>query len=438
VKSLVREHVLLAGISTRAAAESAARAGFTVTAIDAFADLDQHAGVRSLSLRRDFGAPVSAHAAARAARSVECSAVAYGSSFENHPRAVTTLAAGRALWGNPPEVLRRVRDPILLAHVLRRRGLDVPASCWSVHLSGVMAQDSDVGHALQGVPRERPPDRLRQGYGEPRRSAASSLTRAEAEGGARREWLVKPLASGGGHRVRPWRRTTRVPHGCYLQELVEGTSGSIVFVAAGGRTVPLGISRQLAGDRVFGASGYRYCGNILAAADDAVFARDAPLVDAACALAGVVAEEFRVIGLNGIDFIARDGVPYAIEVNPRWSASMELVERAYGLSVFGAHAEACAAGRLPTFDLARARRGAGAIGKAVVFARRDVVAGDTRAWLADPSVRDVPHPGERIQAGRPVCTVFAEARDAAACYTALVRRADAVYAALAIWEREVA
>ena len=99
-----------------------------VTAIDAFADLDQHASVRSLSLRRDLGVPVSAHAAARAARSIACDAVAYGSSFENHPRAVSTLAAGRALWGNSPEVLRRVRDPRLVSEALRRRGLPVPAS----------------------------------------------------------------------------------------------------------------------------------------------------------------------------------------------------------------------------------------------------------------------------------------------------------------------
>jgi predicted ATP-grasp superfamily ATP-dependent carboligase len=394
-------HVLLAGISTRAAAESAARAGFTVTAIDAFADLDQYASVRSLSLRRDFDAPVSAHAAARASRRIECDAVAYGSSFENHPRAVSTLAAGRALWGNSPEVVRRVRDPRLVADALARRGLPVPA----------LAQD----RLLEGRA-------LRAGFGR--------ITDIS--------WLVKPLASGGGHRVRPWRRGAPVPRGCYLQELVAGTSGSVIFVAAGGRAVPLGLSWQLAGDRAFGASGYRYCGNILAAADDAVFARDASLVGAACMLARVVAEEFGVVGLNGIDFVARDGVPYAIEVNPRWSASMELIERAYGLSVFGAHAAACAAGALPAFDLTRARRRARAIGKAVVFARRDVIAGDTPAWLADASVRDVPHPRERIRAGRPVCTVFAEARDAAACYTALVRRADAVYAQLACWEREVA
>lgn len=284
-------------------------------------------------------------------------------------------------------------------------------------------------------------------------------------------WLVKPLASGGGHRVRPWRgpgrslrnvrRAARVPRGCCLQEFVDGTAGSVVFVAAGGRAVPLGVSRQLIGEHVFGAEGYRYCGNILAAAGDPQFARDDALVDAASALARVVAEQFDLVGVNGIDFIARDGVPYAIEVNPRWCGSMELVERAYGLSVFGAHAAACDAGALPEFDLVTARRGAGAVGKAVVFARRDVMVGDTRAWLpednvdnvddvddvdnvdrvdalgAAASVRDVPHPGERIRSGRPVCTVFATGRDASTCHAALVQRADHVYADLASWEQGV-
>src|SRR5919204_109955 len=99
--------VLIAGISTRAAAESAARAGFTVTALDAFADVDQHPSVRALLLPRPF----SAAAAAAAARNVECDAVAYLANFENHPDEVAALAGPRRLWGNPPAVLRRVRDP---------------------------------------------------------------------------------------------------------------------------------------------------------------------------------------------------------------------------------------------------------------------------------------------------------------------------------------
>jgi predicted ATP-grasp superfamily ATP-dependent carboligase len=389
--------VLITGVSTRAAAESAARAGFAVTAIDAFGDLDQHPSVRGLSLPRDFGVVVSALAAARASREIECDAVAYLSNLDNHPRAVAALAAGRALWGNAPAVLRRVRDPVLLTRALRGCGRAAP----------------DV-YIASGS----------------RRSAAGALPPCDGS----RRWLVKPLASGGGRRVRAWRGAARVPRGCYLQELVDGTPGSVVFVSAAGRAVPLGVSRQLIGEEAFGAAGYQYCGNILAAAGDAQFARDEALVYAACGLARAVAGEFDLVGVNGIDFVARDGIPYAIEVNPRWSGSMELVERAYDLSVFGAHAAACAGGALPGFDLVRARSGAAAVGKAVVFARRDVAIGDTRAWLEDASVRDVPHPGEHVGAGRPVCTVFAAGRDGAGCHAALVRRAERVYEDLAVWE----
>src|SRR5436853_251564 len=98
------QRVLISGVSTRAAAESAARAGFVVTAIDAFGDLDQHASVKVLALTNAF----TARAAALAARTVDCDAVVYLSSFENHPDAISALAQGRALWGNPPAVVRRV------------------------------------------------------------------------------------------------------------------------------------------------------------------------------------------------------------------------------------------------------------------------------------------------------------------------------------------
>jgi predicted ATP-grasp superfamily ATP-dependent carboligase len=386
----VGARVLVTGVSTRAAAESAARAGFAVTALDAFGDLDQHAGVRGLAMPRDFGARFTPGAAARASRSVEVDAVAYLSSYENRAGAVRALAAGRALWGNPPSVLARVRDPIALADALRARGCAAPRT-----RAGAPAADDD----------------------------------------ARGDWLLKPRASGGGQGVRAWRRGEAVPGAAYLQERIDGTPASIVFVAAAGRVVPLALSRQLVGDAAFGASGFRYCGSVLAAAGDPQLDDDEALFGRAVALAGAVADEYGLVGVNGVDFVARRGVPYAIEVNPRYCASMELAEREYGVSVFGAHAAACAGGALPAFDLAAARRGAAAAGKAVLFARRAVRAGDTRPWLADPTVRDVPHPGEWLAAGQPVCTVFAAGADAAACHAALVRRAEAVYAELDAWGR---
>jgi predicted ATP-grasp superfamily ATP-dependent carboligase len=200
------------------------------------------------------------------------------------------------------------------------------------------------------------------------------------------------------------------------------------------------MSRQLIGEGAFGSTGYKYCGSILGSTDDPQFPRDAALVEAASVLAHSVAEEFNLTGVNGIDFVASDGLPFLVEVNPRWSASMELIERAYGLSVFQTHVEACVDASLPAFDFKQARQGAKAVGKAVVFARRDVTVGDTSRWLSEATVgefgdvADVPHRHERIPAGRPVCTVFASGNDAASCHAKLVHRADRVYADLMRWE----
>ena len=378
-------HVLVCGTSTRAAAESAARAGFTVTSLDGYADLDQHPSVRALSLPRDFNRPLTPYAAARASRSIQCDAVTYLSSFENYPRAVQQLADGRALWGNRPDVLTRVRNPLLVAETLRARGLPV---------------------------------------------AGVRLTSDAADGAATRDWMIKPLRSGGGRGVQRW--SGRVRRDAYLQERIAGVPASVVFVASGGKAVAVGASRQLIGEDSFGADGYRYCGSILAA--DAIEQGDGRRVtERLCAIANAVADAFGVIGANGIDVIVADGVPYPIEINPRWSSSMELVERAFDLSVFGAHAAACARGELPRFDLAERLASAGAVGKAIVFARREAVAGDTTAWLDDPSIRDVPHPGEQIRAGQPVCTVMAEAGDAPGCYATLVSRAERIHAQLDRW-----
>jgi len=382
--------VLVAGVSTRAIAESAAQAGFTVTAIDAFADLDQHPSVDARSLGLRF----SSDAAARTAAEISCDAVAYTANFENDPAAIDRFARGRMLWGNAADVVRRVRDPRLLSEALQRRGL-----------------------AATAVWPPAPDHRSRQ----------SPIANPQSPP----RWLLKRYASGGGHGVREWRDGTRVPAGAYLQEFIDGAPASVIFVAANRRAIPIGLTRQLVGDQSFGVSGYRYCGNILTAAGE-----DDQVLDAAGAVADVVCGEFGLIGVNGIDLVVVDNLPYAIEVNPRWCASMELVERAYGLSVFGMHASACRDGVLPDFDLAKVRGSAQAIGKAVVFARHAATIGDTASWLAkgEPhmhEIRDVPRPGTRIRAGHPICTVFATGRDSCECRAELVSRAERVYAAVA-------
>ncbi len=369
--------VLIAGVSTRGFAESAARAGYDVVAVDGYGDLDlvaRAAVVRVARVRGRF----STRAAIAAARALECDAVVYGASFENHPRAVRALAGPRPLWGNGPAALARARDPRRLARVAAAAGLPAPRLRFS-----------------------RPP--------------------ADAA------WLVKPLRSGGGAGVVPWHPGARLPRGCYLQQRIAGVTGSIVFAADGRRAVPLGLSRILAGERRFGADGFRYCGSILGSAGDPLFPADERLLERATLLAQEVTRAFGLVGVNGVDFIARRGVPYAIEVNPRYTAAMELVERAYGLSLFDLHVRACRRA-LPAFDLAAARRRTpDAVGKAIVYARRPTVLGDTRPWLADPEVRDISPPGTTFAPREPICTIFARGRNAAACFAALARRAALLY-----------
>ena len=94
---------------------------------------------------------------------------------------------------------------------------------------------------------------------------------------------------------------------------------------------------------------------------------------AATALARTVAAAFDLRGLNGIDFVARGGLPLPVEVNPRWSSSMELFDRDGSASLMAAHVDACTTGRMTW----RGEPAGSVTGKAIVFARRTVVVGDT-------------------------------------------------------------
>jgi predicted ATP-grasp superfamily ATP-dependent carboligase len=368
-------HVLIAGVTTRAIAVSAAHAGYRVTAVDAFGDLDLRAVADVITLGPASGTRFDPLAAAIAGERVPAGLVAYTSNLENHPKAVERLARGRRLLGNSPAVLARVRNPIALSALLRRQGFATPAT------------------------------------------RATPVTRSGVA-----IWLLKPRRSGGGHRIERWHHPRPVPRGSYLQERITGIPGSVIFAANGQDAVVLGLSRQLVGDSRFGAQGFRYCGSLVGSRTTPVFPRQGEILETAAALAGDVTREFGLVGLNGIDFIARNGVPYPIEVNPRYSASMELLERGQGPSMFELHVQACS-GTLPSVLGVHS----GIEGKAIVFARRDVTLGNTGAWVGRQSIGDVPHSGERIPYGRPICTVFARGSDQATCLRRLVRQARVVY-----------
>jgi predicted ATP-grasp superfamily ATP-dependent carboligase len=372
-----REHVLIAGVTTRPFAASAARAGYRVTAVDAFGDQDLQHIAEVVLARAKPGRSYTPMQAARLAAAIPAPLAAYTSNFENHPSAVTRLGEGRRLLGNPADILARVRHPLELMRVLRRFGLP----------------------ALES--RSRPP----------------------APGSRRKSWLLKPRRSGGGHGIRRWLPRQPIGRDTYLQEFVRGIPGSVSFAADGSDAVLLGWSRQLVGEAEFGVRGFRYCGSIVAGAEIQLFEDQAGLLRKLAEIVRLITREFRLVGLNGVDFIARRGVPYPTEVNPRFSSSMELIERSTGASLFEIHVQACE-GRLPTIMPA----GHLVQGKAIVFARHDVEVRRLPArWIAD-----VPRPGERIARGRPVCTVYAAAESPDRCRRLLRNRASAVYRSLRV------
>src|SRR3954469_3529168 len=260
-------------------------------------------------------------------------------------------------------------------------------------------------HALLG----NPPDTLRAVRDPARLGATLSDAGLAVPSLAPTGGLRKPLRGGGGTRVREW-RGGRLPAGTYAQERIDGLPCSAAAVADGRDAAVLGTSEQLVGERAFGVRGYRWCGNLT---PPRLPARERhALLEQARAICSCLATAFALRGLFGVDFIWDGERAWTHEVNPRPTASLEALETAYGLGVFDAHLRGCA-GELPRVEPQRSR----AAGKAVVFATEPVTVGDLEG------VRDVPRPGERIAAGRPICTVVASAATPEAAHAGLEAQA---------------
>jgi predicted ATP-grasp superfamily ATP-dependent carboligase len=130
-----------------------------------------------------------------------------------------------------------------------------------------------------------------------------------------------------------------------------------------------------------------------------------------------LAREFNLAGLFGVDAVLSGGVVRPVEVNPRYTASVEILERGTAANFVQFHVDACRDGALPD----DARVGVSeCCGKAILFARRDVTipaeltaaavaANRATAW---PVYADIPQAGLPIRAGRPVMTVLASGKDA--------------------------
>ncbi len=361
--------ILVVAVSGRALAASARRGGHPVVVLDYFADVDTvaladtcRAVVSSHGLRFDRASLLAA-ARALAPRGA---GLVYGSGFEGRVGLLERLAQGRPLLGNPPAVVRAVRDPRTFFGLLGRLGVPYPR-----------------------VQFTRPADP--------------------------RGWLAKRPGGAGGTGVR-FAASSRASTGIYFQRFAAGRTLSALFLADGRRARVLGVNEQWTAARpglpfLYGGA----AGGVTLPAAVASNVRTG--LDALVAATGL-------IGLNGLDFIlgGRDGWR-ALELNPRPTATMDLYDPDYATGLFDRHLRACAGELPPAPAPAGATRA-----HAIVRASADgFVPG---AFEFPEWCRDLPRPGTRFAAGDPVCTVHASATDTAGAVALVRRRQAALVAVL--------
>ncbi len=305
----------------------------------------------------------------------------YTGALENHPGLLKKLAAQRPLYGNPADVVGRVRDPFAVARVLTEAGLP----------------------ALAVRPADRPPPR---------------------DG----RWVIKPRRSAGGRGIFVWDDSSPDPASplrrepVYFQQRAEGTPHSALYLATSGGTVLVGIARQLIGESRLSARPFAYCGSLgpIEVAE--------PVSQEMAECGRVIGGAFGLRGLFGVDFLLDEaGRAWLTEVNPRYTASVEVIEIALGLSLVADHVQAAAqfANENRSCQLAddlqarletAGRSNGGRIcGKAIVYAPFTLRAPSladlsrTPAWSATRArLADRPSPGTLVPAGAPFCTVLIE------------------------------
>ena len=369
--------VLIVGASVRSAAQSALRSGMRPIGADCFADQDLLAVADVLPMHNyPDDLP-------RLAADAPPGPWMYTGALENYPEIIAKISTDRPLWGNPAEVVRTVRDPFQLREVLQTAGLPTADLRCSAH----------------------PPE-------------------------PNRRWMLKPIRGSAGRGIEIWDEsstrspTLDEPH--YFQQRLTGRPLSALFVATEDSCRLIGIARQFVGRVELHAPRFAFCGAI-APIDpgDAIrdnIRRHGEFLARCCELRG----------LFGIDFLCDDHQPRLTDVNPRYTATVELFEHAFGVPLLREHRRAFGDdGTAPAQPCDFPTRADHLVAKAILYADHDRAIPDTISALgtgrpADgsdpPIVADIPAFGTQIRAGHPICTLFAAGQTERECLRVLRHR----------------
>lgn len=393
---------LLVGASVRALMESAVESGYPVMGLDFFGDLDTRRCGKTVSIVNELGLAPTVKDLLQVARSVTCQGMLYASGPENHPKELAFWEERGLLCGNGVSAVKQVRDPWQLRQAL-----------------------SEIGIAMPGFYRveQWSPDETGK------------------------KWLLKPLDRGGGHGILelPQEKgvapalisSLRDPSRYIVEEYISGIPASVTFLADAGQTVVLGTSRQLPGLQELRNHLFTYVGNIVPL-DPSFLTGFRTFEEDLIRISQHLASVFGLKGVNTLDFIVNSRGIWVLELNPRWSASVELIEKWRGERLFPHHIAACKAKGQNQFPSGGNNRKPlhkpglpGFWGKSVVYAQSSfqVTADLDIQSLYEQGVRDIPPAGTRLESGQPICTVLSGAASDAACWQSLQLKSE--------WARKV-
>ncbi len=145
------------------------------------------------------------------------------------------------------------------------------------------------------------------------------------------------------------------------------------------------------------------------------------------ALAEDIAAKSGCIGSLGIDFMLTDDGIRTIEINPRFQATLDIVEMSTGINIFNLHRNA-ARGILPA---SRPVPKMTAV-RTIIFAEHDCVVKDDLKSL-HPDIADIPWPGTEIEEGNAVLSVYGRGANEDEALAILDKTITRVYRYMSRW-----
>ncbi|HEY4260831.1 MAG TPA: ATP-grasp domain-containing protein, partial [Schlesneria sp.] len=203
---------------------------------------------------------------------------------------------------------------------------------------------------------------------------------------------------------------------------IHGVTHSAAFHSDDGVVEFLGVTQQVENAELSNAPHpFVYCGSIGPLQD----ARVEGFRHLLTAVAKLLVSKCHLRGIFGIDFIPdSNGTPWILEVNPRYTASVEIIELACQQSFL--------AGFQGSKGQKRTSLAPSFLAKQILYAENsliapafDVSAGPQWEWIL-PTIADVPVPGTHIDATWPICSVMATGATHEACLQSLREQAKNV------------